>query len=114
MVNLNNLIVPASEVDVQTPKFINDRGEIGAFGRLPNGDGRAVLLIPCDGNQSAHHPDAGHCEALARNARAGTQHNAAQAAPPVSKEIQARLVRETLDKLRTQSGRYHPAPTVKP
>jgi probable HAF family extracellular repeat protein len=113
MVNLNTLIVPGSEIHVRQPMFINDRGEIGGSGRLPNGDGRAVLLIPCDGNQSAHHPDPSHCDALARNAPAVTQHNATPPAQPVSKETQARLVRETMDKLRTQSSRYHPALPVK-
>jgi hypothetical protein len=29
-------------------EFINDRGEIGASGVLPNGDHHAILLLPCD------------------------------------------------------------------
>jgi hypothetical protein len=32
-------------------EFINDRGEIGASGVLPNGDHHAVLLIPCGDKQ---------------------------------------------------------------
>jgi len=113
MVDLNSLIVPGSDIDVHQPMFINERSEIAAFGRLPNGDARAVLLIPCDGNQSAHHPDSGQCDALAKNAPASIQRNSSSPTPPVSREIQARLVRETMYKLRTQSSRYHPAPPVK-
>jgi probable HAF family extracellular repeat protein len=109
MVNLNDLIVPGSQINMRVPMFINNRGEIGGFGRLPNDDFRAVVLIPCDGNQSAHHPDAAHCDALAENAPAGSQHIVPPSAQPVSKEAQIRLVRETMVKLRTQSGRYRGA-----
>ena len=49
MVNLNSLIVRASDINVQQPMFINDRGEIGGFGILPNGDFRAVLLFLATG-----------------------------------------------------------------
>jgi hypothetical protein len=38
--------------------FIDDLGEIGAFGVLPNDDSHAVLLIPCD----EEHSDNEGCE----------------------------------------------------
>jgi len=38
--------------------YIDNRGEIAAVGVLPNGDGRAVLLIPCDEN----HPGVEGCD----------------------------------------------------
>lgn len=50
---------------------INDRGEIAAQGLLPNGDSRAVLLIPCDED----HADVEGCDyslVEARNAIANT------------------------------------------
>ena len=58
MVDLNSLLVPGSELIVKSAAFINDRGEIAGAGVLPNGEQRAVLLIPCDG----YHPDVEGCE----------------------------------------------------
>ena len=58
MVDLNTLIVPGSGIFVPIGITINDRGEIAAQGVLPNGDERAVLLIPCDGN----HPNIAGCD----------------------------------------------------
>ena len=48
MVDLNALISPKSPFYLYWAPFIDDHGEIGAFGALPNGDSHAVLLIPCD------------------------------------------------------------------
>jgi probable HAF family extracellular repeat protein len=51
IVNLNNLVLPGSNVTVGDVAFINDRGEIAATGLLPNGDQHSILLIPdgdCD------------------------------------------------------------------
>jgi probable HAF family extracellular repeat protein len=48
MVDLNTLIPPNSQFYLYWAPFIDDHGEIGAFGVLPNGDSHAVLLIPCD------------------------------------------------------------------
>jgi probable HAF family extracellular repeat protein len=50
MVNLNTLISGSSPFYLYWAGFIDDRGEIGAFGLLPNGDSHAVLLVPCDAN----------------------------------------------------------------
>lgn len=48
MVDLNALISPNSGIYVFFAANIDDRGEIAAAGVLPNGEARAVLLIPCD------------------------------------------------------------------
>jgi probable HAF family extracellular repeat protein len=58
IVNLNTLVSLGSSVTVLGALNINDRGEIAAGGVLPNGDVRAVLLIPCDEN----HPDVEGCD----------------------------------------------------
>jgi probable HAF family extracellular repeat protein len=57
-VNLNTLVVPASDVTAAYPVQINDRGEIAAHGFTSSGDGRGVLLIPCD----AGHPKLEGCD----------------------------------------------------
>ncbi len=58
LVNLNTLIPPGSEIVLGSADSANDRGEIVALGTLPNGDLRAVLLIPCDEN----HPNVAGCD----------------------------------------------------
>jgi probable HAF family extracellular repeat protein len=50
IVDLNALVAPSSDVTITNAFDINDRGEIAGNGFLPNGDVRAVLLIPCDEN----------------------------------------------------------------
>jgi len=57
-VDLNTLVPPGSSVFVPSAIAINDRGEIAARGVLPNGDGHAVLLIPCDES----HPGVEGCD----------------------------------------------------
>ena len=52
MVDVNTLIVPASDLNVVDAFEINERGEIAAHGNLSNGDSHAVLLIPCDENHA--------------------------------------------------------------
>jgi probable HAF family extracellular repeat protein len=52
MVDVNTLVVPASEIEVISEFDINDLGEIAGQGLLPNGDVHAVLLIPCDENHA--------------------------------------------------------------
>lgn len=51
-IELNTLVIPASNVNVTFPVNINDRGEIVAHSVLPNGDVHAVVLIPCDQNHT--------------------------------------------------------------
>jgi probable HAF family extracellular repeat protein len=58
IVDLNKLILPGSGLTVLGGSIINDRGELAAGGRLPNGDVHAILLIPCDEN----HPDIEGCD----------------------------------------------------
>lgn len=58
MVDLNTLIPPDSQLHLYWAPFIDDRGEIGAFGVLPDGDSHATLLIPCDEN----HPGIEGCD----------------------------------------------------
>jgi len=50
IVDVNTLVVGGSGVTALNAFDINDRGEIAGYGVLPNGDPRAVLLVPCDGN----------------------------------------------------------------
>jgi probable HAF family extracellular repeat protein len=58
IVDLESLTLPGSGLTVIGSSLINDRGEIGGGGMLPNGDIHAVLLIPCDEN----HPDIQGCD----------------------------------------------------
>lgn len=47
-VDLNSLVAPSSGLTLNQPTFINDRGEIGGYGTLANGDTHAFVLIPCE------------------------------------------------------------------
>ena len=46
IVDLNALVSPPSDLHLTDAAFINERGEIAGVGLLPNGDTRAVLLVP--------------------------------------------------------------------
>jgi probable HAF family extracellular repeat protein len=48
MIDLSTLVLPGSAVTLIQALVINDRGEIAAHGKLPNGDDHAVVLVPCD------------------------------------------------------------------
>ncbi len=52
IVDLNRLVLPGASLFVTDGVNINDRGEVGCLGTLPNGDTRACMLIPCDENHS--------------------------------------------------------------
>jgi hypothetical protein len=58
MVDLNTLIPPNSAFYLYAASFIDDDGEIAAFGSLANGDTHALLLTPCD----EHHPGVEGCD----------------------------------------------------
>jgi probable HAF family extracellular repeat protein len=58
MSDLNAFVPVGSSLTLTVATFINDRGEIAAEGVLPNGDQRAVLLIPCNDEES----DADSCK----------------------------------------------------
>jgi probable HAF family extracellular repeat protein len=46
MVNLQDLVIPGSALQVTEADYINDRGEIACIGTLPDGNSHACLLIP--------------------------------------------------------------------
>jgi len=48
MIDLNAFVPPSSDLHLRAGATINDRGEIAAFAATPDGDRRAVLLVPCD------------------------------------------------------------------
>jgi hypothetical protein len=73
MVDINTLVSSDSGIYVTLASTINDQGEIGAKGVLPNGDERAVLLIPCD----EHHLGVEGCDYSLVDATAATRHIAA-------------------------------------
>jgi probable HAF family extracellular repeat protein len=58
MTDLNAFVPSNSTLTLTQATFINDRREIAAQGVLPNGDQRAVLLIPCDDD----HPEIEGCD----------------------------------------------------
>jgi probable HAF family extracellular repeat protein len=47
IIDLNDFVPPGSDLTLGDAEEINDRGEIFADASLPNGDHRAVVLIPC-------------------------------------------------------------------
>ncbi len=69
MVDVNALISSDPAIFVTLASAINDQGEIGAKGVLPNGDEHAVLLIPCD----EHHPAVVGCDYSLIDANAATR-----------------------------------------
>jgi probable HAF family extracellular repeat protein len=71
---LNNLIPANSDLSVGDVNFINDRGEIAVTGHLPNGDQRAVVLVPCDQD----HPGLEDCDYNSENAATNAEIHAAQ------------------------------------
>jgi probable HAF family extracellular repeat protein len=46
MVDLNTLVSPSSNINITEASYINGNGEIAAIGELPNGQERAILLVP--------------------------------------------------------------------
>ncbi len=47
-IDLNAFVPPGSDLHLRAGATINDRGVIAVVGAFPNGDHRAVLLVPCD------------------------------------------------------------------
>ncbi len=56
--DLNTLIPPNPNLQLNWAAYINDAGEIAAVGSFSNGDIRAFVLIPCDDD----HPDVQGCD----------------------------------------------------
>jgi probable HAF family extracellular repeat protein len=75
MIDLNSFVPPGSNLTLTVATLINDVGEIAVQGVLPNGDTRAVLLIPCE----VDHSDDEGCE----DAKSGAPY-ANRAAPAVT------------------------------
>jgi probable HAF family extracellular repeat protein len=59
MIDLNTLVPLRTGVQLISAPDINDRGEIAALGILPNGDGHAFLLIPCEERDAGCENEAG-------------------------------------------------------
>lgn len=53
MVDLNTLVFSGADLTLTAAAFINDRGEIAGLGVLPNGETRAVLLVPASAEEIA-------------------------------------------------------------
>lgn len=98
MVDLNAFVPPGSTLTLTVATLISDRGEIAVQGILPNGDTHAVLLIPCDGENS----DESNCEDGTGAARA-VQNQSAHGAPLTNAGAQGnRRPNEMLDKVRAR------------
>jgi probable HAF family extracellular repeat protein len=103
IVDLSLLVLPGSDVTLFDAVTINDRGEIGGLGTLPDGDSHAVLLIPCDGN----HADTEGCSNATDAATTVIQGNASSVTQTSTSETQGRLTPEMLAALRIRfTGRY--------
>jgi probable HAF family extracellular repeat protein len=50
IIDLNVFVPPGSDLTLGDTEKINDRGEIFGSALLPNGDDRAFLLVPCEGD----------------------------------------------------------------
>lgn len=50
IVDLNTLLAEPSELHIEDAAIINDRGEIGGVGIGPDGEPRAILLVPLPGS----------------------------------------------------------------
>jgi probable HAF family extracellular repeat protein len=84
MMDLNDLVPSGSGLVLTAGEFINDRGEIGASGILPNGDDHAILLIPCDDKQG----DTDGCRDAAQNANGTSLRPASSAADSATRAKQ--------------------------
>jgi|SRR5215471_13675835 len=96
MFDLNTLVSPASNLNLFFPTIINDRGEIAGQAQLPNGDVRAFLLIPCDGQHSdekgcGDEGDASTAAIQNKPAPANQRPTSAMEAGMSAREIEARM-----------------------
>jgi probable HAF family extracellular repeat protein len=97
MTDLNAFVPVGSDLTLTVATSINDRGEIAAEGVLPNGDQRAVLLIPCNDEEN----DAGGCKGDEEVANAVAKITRASIAPtPAQVNQPYRPLIDTKDRLR--------------
>ena len=86
IVDLNTLVPSDNPFYLFSASFIDDRGQIAAFGSLPNGDMHAVLLLPCD----EEHPNVAGCDYGPVDARSTGQRlvskNESHQVPPVFRQ----------------------------
>jgi hypothetical protein len=64
IIDLNALVLPGSDLTLVSASFINERGEIAGGATIPNGDTRAILLIPCDRDHADFEGCAGHADEI--------------------------------------------------
>ncbi len=105
IVDLNTLAPRGSDVTITNAFDINDRGEIAGNGFLPNGDARAVLLIPCDEG----HPRLEGCDYDDVEAVTDAQVRSTQITQPAATSSAAGLSpAEMTMRIRSRmAGRYH-------
>lgn len=83
IIDLNTVIPAGSPLFLMEAAAINDRGEIGGWGRLANGEHRAFLLTPCDGDRDdCDDAKSSAADATAPQATTGTIDAGSSAAGP--------------------------------
>jgi probable HAF family extracellular repeat protein len=87
MSDLNAFVPVSSNLTLTVATFINDRGEIAAEGVLPSGEQRAVLLIPCNDEES----DANGCKGDEDGANTTAKITGASIAPTSASVTQPNL-----------------------
>jgi probable HAF family extracellular repeat protein len=104
LIDLQSLVAPGSGVTLINAIFINDRGEIAAFGKLSNGDEHALVLIPCD----EQHHGIEDCDYSLVHATAAAQVHAPQVAQARSGAMQNGIPISLTNRLRSgMTRRYH-------
>jgi probable HAF family extracellular repeat protein len=104
IVDLNTLVRSNSGVQLVSAPDINDRGEITALGKLPNGDIHAFLLIPCDESHRGHED----CEEALGSVTAAGENSLAPATQSPVNVIEVGLTpREIAARMRGRFGPNH-------
>ena len=101
MIDLNRLVRSGSKVQLVSADDINDHGEITALGKLPNGDTRAFLLIPCDADHSGER----ECEEEAAPTAALQDSAGAISLSGMSTPQRGLTPREIMTRMRSRFGR---------
>jgi probable HAF family extracellular repeat protein len=102
MIDLNTLVRSNSGLQLVSAPDINDRGEVTALGKLPNGDVHVFLLIPCDED----HSDEEGCEDAAGSAIAAMENSPAPVSQGPADVMEVGLTpREIAARMRGRFGR---------